>query len=250
MPESQPGHLVLSHSSTFRQGLALQLQVYISQGSALLTMDYQSSSRSQKKRSPTGSDTASSSRQALSTTSAPPSLRYFTAAASSSTPYESPYAQDQDRRSQPPSDSSVRSTSRSTSLYPSLSGHSTTRASHSKPGSSSSGDSIYDSPGPRGSRNTTPGGTMSTQRTMSSVSVLLENFFLLPGRLLRFTTSYCVWSVMFLQSSLRAKLQHPCLAFGLSVARGELSKSQSCMMMHCLIWYQFETITNLNVAQE
>ena len=194
MPEIRPSRLVLSHSSTFQQGLALQLRVYISRSSTLSTMDYQSSSRSQKKRSPTGSDTASSSsRQALSTTSAPPSLRYFTAAASSSTPYESPYAQDQDRRSQPPSDSSVRSTSRSTSLYPSLSGNSTTRASHSKQ-SSSSGDSIYDSPGPRGSRNTTPGGTMSTQRTMSSVSVSLEDFFLLPGRFLRFTTSCGVFT--------------------------------------------------------
>ena len=154
-------------------------------------MDYQSTSRSQKKRSPTGSDTATSSRQQLSTTSAPPSLRYFTAAASSSIPYESPYAQDQDRRSQPPSDSSVRSTSRSTSLYPSLSGTSTTRVSHSKQSSSSSsGGSIYDSPGPRGSRNTTPGGTMSTQRTMSSVSVLLN-------------ISFAVWSLHTVHKFLR-----------------------------------------------
>lgn len=137
-------------------------------------MDYQSSSRSQKKRSPTGSDTASSSRQAVPTTSVPPSLRYFTAVASSSTPYESPYAQDQDSRSQPPSDSSVRSTSRSTSLYPTLSGVPTTRSLHSKQSSSSSGDSIYESQGPRHSRNTTPGGTMSTQRTMSSVSQLFD----------------------------------------------------------------------------
>ena len=142
-------------------------------------MDYQSSSRSHKKRSPTGSDTASSSRQALPTTSVPPNLRYFTAIASSSTPYESPYAQDQDRRSVPPSDSSVRSASRSTNVYPTLSGPSTTQAPHSKQSSSSSssGSSLYDSPGPRGSRNTTPGGTMSTQRTMSSVSLLLDLSF-------------------------------------------------------------------------
>lgn len=140
-------------------------------------MDYQSSSRSHKKRSPTGSDTASSSRQALPTTSVPPTLRYFTAVASSSTPYESPYAQDQDRRSLPPSDSSIRSTSRSTNVYPTLSGPSTTRAPHSKQSSSSSGSSLYDSPGPRGCRNTTPGGTMSSQRTMSSVSLLLDLSF-------------------------------------------------------------------------
>lgn len=140
-------------------------------------MDYQSSSRSQKKRSPTGSDTASSSRQAVPTTSVPSSLRYFTTAASSSTPYESPYTQNQDRRSQPPSDSSIRSTSRSTSVYPTSSGPSTTRAPHSKQSSSSSGGSLYDSPGPRGNRNITPVGTMSTQRTMSSVSLLLDLSF-------------------------------------------------------------------------
>ena len=135
-------------------------------------MDYQSSSQSQQKRSPTGSNKASSSRQAVSTTSVPPRLRYFTASASSSTPYESPYALNQDRRSQPPSDSS-------TSLYPTLSGPSTTRAPHSKKNSSSSssGGSLYDySPGPRGSRNTTPGGTMSSQRNMSSVSLVLHLF--------------------------------------------------------------------------
>ena len=140
-------------------------------------MDYQSSSRSQKKRSPTSSDTASSSRQAVPTTSVPSSLRYFTTAASSSTPYESPYTQNQDRRSQQPSDSSIRSTSRSTTLYPTLSGPSTTRAPHSKQSSSSSGGSLYDFPGPRGNRNITSGGTMSTQRAMSSVSLLLDLSF-------------------------------------------------------------------------
>lgn len=144
-------------------------------------MDYQSSSRSQKKPSSTGSDRASSSRQAAPTTTVSPSLRYFTAAASSSRPYESPYAQDQDRRSQPPPDSSVRSTSRSTGVYPTLTGPSPTRVPHSTQSSSSSGGSLYDSPGPRGSRNTTPGGTMSTQRTMSSVSILLD-LSLLFGR--------------------------------------------------------------------
>ena len=134
-------------------------------------MDYQSSSRSQKTRSPAIFTTASSSRQALPSTSFSPSLRYFTAAASSSVPYESPYAQDQDRRPQPPSYSSDRSTSRSTSVFPTSSAPYTPRAAHSKQ-SSSSGDSIYDSPGPRGSRSITPVGTMSTQRAMSSVSLL------------------------------------------------------------------------------
>ena len=160
-------------SSRICRGLALQLHFYIIQALALFTMDYQPSSRSQKKPSPAGSDTASSSRQAVPATSFPPSLRYFTAAASSSIPYESPYAQDQDRRSQPPSDSSVRSASRLTSVYPTLSGPPTTRTPHSKQ-SSSSGNSLYDPPDPRGSRKTTPGGTMSSQRTMSSVSLRLH----------------------------------------------------------------------------
>ena len=137
-------------------------------------MDYQPYSRSQKTRSPAGSNTASSSRQAIPTTSCSPSLRYFTAAASSSVPYESPYAQDQDRRPQPPSYSSDRSTSRSTSVFPTSSGPYTSRAPHSKQSSSSSSDSVYDSPGPRGSRHITPGGTMSTQRAMSSVSLLSQ----------------------------------------------------------------------------
>lgn len=153
----------ICHSSRFQRGLGPQLQVYIIQGRALFTMNYQSSSRSQKKRSPTSAYTASPSRQAAPTTSAPPSLRYFTAVASSSIPYESPYTQDQDKPS------SDRSTSRSTGVYPTLSEPSTTRAPQSEH-SSSSGSSIYDYPSPRDSRNTAQKGTMSTQRTMSSVS--------------------------------------------------------------------------------
>ena len=153
-------------------------------------MNYQSSSRSQKKRSPTLSDTASSSRQATPTTSVPPSLRYFTAAVSSSGPYESPYAQNHDRRPQRPSDSSVRSTSSSTSVYPSLSSLSITRESHSKQSSSCSDDSLYDSPGSSRSRYTTPAGTMSSQRTMSSVSSLLtQNPLRCRFAFLFFTTS-------------------------------------------------------------
>ena len=129
-------------------------------------MNYQSSSRSQKKRSSPGSDTILSSRQITPpTSSVTPNLRYFTAAASSSIPYESPYAQNQDRRSQPPTDSSVRSVS------------TTTRTHRSKQSPSSSDDSIYDSPGSCGSRYTTPGGIMSTQRTMSSVSQLWDLCF-------------------------------------------------------------------------
>ena len=184
-------------------------------------MDYQSSSQSPKKRSPTGSNTSSSSRQAVPTTSVPPSLRYFTASASSSTPYESPYALNQDR-------SPIRSTSRSASLYPTSSGASATRAPHSKQNSSSSssGGSIYDSPGPRGSRNTTPGGTMSTQRTMSSVSLLPQSFMpiqwllnstifcdFLKGTRYCLESGYCNPSCCY--TYLRAKLRHPCLAFDL-----------------------------------
>ena len=163
--------LCISQSSRFWQGLGLQIQIYIFHALALSTMNYQSSSRSQKKRSPTSSNTASSSRQTTPTASLPPSLRYFTAAASASVPYESPYAQNQDRRPQRPSDSLVRSTSSSTSVYPTSSGLSTTRTPQSKQSSSGSDDSFYDSPGPRSSRYTTPAGTMSSsQRTMSSVS--------------------------------------------------------------------------------
>ena len=171
MHENYLDALCISHSSRFWQGLGLQIQVYIFNGLALSKMNYQSSSRSQKKRSPASSGTASSSRQATPTASLPPSLRYFTAAASSSVPYESPYAQNQDRRPQRPSDSFVRSTSSSTSLYPTSSGLSTTRTPQSKQSSSCSDDSFYDSPGARSSRYTTPAGTMSSsQRTMSSVS--------------------------------------------------------------------------------
>ena len=137
-------------------------------------MNYQSSySRSQKKRSPTDSDTTSSWRQATPTASVPPTLRYFTAVASSSIPYESPYAQNQDRRPQRPSDSSVRSTSRSTSVYPTLSGLSITQTPRSKQSSSCSDDSFYDSPGSSRSRYINPADTMSSSRTMSSVSSLL-----------------------------------------------------------------------------
>ncbi len=156
--------MCISNSSRFWRSLGPQLHVYISQRLALFTMNYQSSSRSQKKRSPTGSDTASSSRSVPPTTFVPPSLRYFTAAASSSIPYESPYAQDQDRQA-------------STSVYPTSSSPSTTRKPQSKQSSSSSGGSIYDYPDYQSSRNTTPGGTMSTQRTMSSVSLLLDLSF-------------------------------------------------------------------------
>ena len=171
MHENYLDALCISHSSRFWQGLGLQIQVYIFNGLALSKMNYQSSSRSQKKRSPASSGTASSSRQATPTASLPPSLRYFTAAASSSVPYESPYAQNQDRRPQRPSDSFVRSTSSSTSVYPTSSGLSTTRTPQSKQSSSCSDDSFYDSPGARSSRYTTPAGTMSSsQRTMSSVS--------------------------------------------------------------------------------
>ena len=179
MHENYLDALCISHSSRFWQGLGLRIQVYIFHGLALSTMNYQSSPRSQKKRSPTSSGTASSSRQATPTASLPPSLRYFTAAANSSVPYESPYAQNQDRRPQRPSDSFVRSTSSSTSVYPTSSGLSTTRIPQSKQSSSSSDDSFYDSPGPRSSRYTTPAGTMSSnQRTMSSVSRLLTRSLL------------------------------------------------------------------------
>ena len=185
-------------------------------------MDYQSSSRSQKSRSPAVYNTVLSSRQAISTTSCSPSLRYFTAAASSSVPYESPYAQDQDRRPQPPSYSSDRSTSRSTSVFPTSSGPYTSRAPHSKQSSSSSGDSIHDSPGPRGSRSITPGGTMSTQRAMSSVS-LLSHLSLVLFSFAEYT-SFCgmreetnLLYVCERRDVLRAKLQDPCLASALSV---------------------------------
>ena len=137
-------------------------------------MEYPSSSRPQAKRTPTDADTVFSSRQAVPNTSIPSRLQYFTAAASSSRPYESPYAQNQDRRPPHSSESSVRVSSRSTSVYPTLAGSPISRGSLSKQSSPSLFGSIYDPPDPRGSSNTTPGDTMNTQRTMSSVSSLVD----------------------------------------------------------------------------
>lgn len=140
-------------------------------------MDYQTSSRSSKKPSPITSDTrSSSSRYSASTpTTNSAALKYFTAAANSSKPYESPYAQNIDKPSQRSSASNIRASNitastRPSSNIPSYTASSQSRASIS-PESSSSGGSLYtSSPAPQYQRHGTPS-TMSASRNMSSVSL-------------------------------------------------------------------------------
>ena len=136
-------------------------------------MDYQTSSRSQKKPSRTSSSNHSSPlRHSTPITTESASLRYFTAA-NPPVPYESPYAQNIDRQSRPPSDSTFYASSRSTSINPALTVPSPLPASTS-PYSSSSGESLYrSSPTPPNYRQNRSG-TMSSSRTMSAVSHILK----------------------------------------------------------------------------
>ena len=135
-------------------------------------MDHQTS-RSQKKRSPTGS--SSSSKYSNSTTTESASLRYFTALANTSTPYESPYAQDRDKRPQQPTTAALRAstistTARSVSAEPSYKTTSLPVRGAPSTHSSSSGGSLYTaSPSRQPQRAETPG-SMSSSKTMSSVS--------------------------------------------------------------------------------
>ena len=126
-------------------------------------MGHQTTSSSHKKPSPTTSSksfSSSSSKHSIPATTALSSLGYFPAVANSNVPYESPYAQNKDRKP----------ASRSTSEQTLLSAPTPIRASTSAYSSSSSGGSLYtSSPAPPQYRQTTPG-TMSNSRTMSSVS--------------------------------------------------------------------------------
>ena len=130
-------------------------------------MGYQTATSSQKKPSPTvssKSSSSSSSRNSVPATTASSSSRYLTAVANSNAPYESPYAQNKDKKP----------ASRSTSEQTVLSAPTPIRASTLAYSSSSSGGSVYtSSPAPSQYRQTTPG-TMSNSRTMSSVSQFLH----------------------------------------------------------------------------
>lgn len=137
-------------------------------------MDYPTSSRRQKKPSPTGSD--SSSKYSSPTTTESASGGYFTALANSSTPYESPYTQGRDKRPQPPTTLTLRAsttsnTTRSQRVDPSYQPTSPPVRGSLSTYSSSSGGSLYtSSPSREQQRGTTPGSMSSSSKAMSSVS--------------------------------------------------------------------------------
>lgn len=165
-------------------------------------MAHQSFSQFSKRPSPSGSDSRSSSsrRSTSNTTTDSAALRYFTAAATSSIPYESPYAQNIDRPSQRPSETNIRASNinasaRSSSVAPSLIAPSQVRASLS-PHSSSSGGSLYtSSPAPQHQRQGTP--SMMSSRTMSLVSRTLYLSFLSNYCGLQSTFTALVYPFMF-----------------------------------------------------
>lgn len=149
-------------------------------------MDYQTPSRNQKKKSPTNpSPPRSSSRLSDSSLSDSASIRYYTALANSSTlyqsPYESPYARDEDRRTQPPTESASRTsaistTSGSTTVNPSYTAPSPATKDSPSTYSSSSGGSLYTSSLTAQSYRGNTLGSMSPSKgkTMSSVSPFLD----------------------------------------------------------------------------
>ena len=130
-------------------------------------MVHQTATSSQKKPSPTvsiKSSSSSSSRNSIPPTTASSSSGYLTAVANSNAPYESPYAQNKDKKP----------ASRSISEQTVISATTPIRAPTSAYSSSSSGESVYtSSPAPPQYRQSTPG-TMSNSRTMSSVSQCLH----------------------------------------------------------------------------
>lgn len=114
-------------------------------------MDYQTPSRNQKKKSPTDrSSRPSPSRHSSSSLSESASLRYYTALATSSTPYQSPYTQDEDRPTQLPTGSASRTSAKSTTsnsiVDPSYKAPSPPTKDSLSTYSSSSGGSLYTSP--------------------------------------------------------------------------------------------------------
>lgn len=135
-------------------------------------MDYQTSSRSQKKPYYSSSNSqSSSSRHSTHSATDSASIRYYTALANSSTPYESPYAQDKDRQTQPPTNPALRaSATRSTSVNPSYKASSPPVRDSLSTYSSSSGGSLYTSSPSRQQHRGTTSGSMSSSKGMSSVS--------------------------------------------------------------------------------
>lgn len=134
-------------------------------------MDYQATSSRQKRPSPKHSNSYSaSSRRPISSTSESASIRYYTALANSSTPYESPYAQD----TQPPTNQTLRasttSIARSPSVNPAYIAPSPPTKESLSTYSSSSGGSLYPSSTSRQEYRSNTPGTMSSSKTMSSVS--------------------------------------------------------------------------------
>lgn len=131
-------------------------------------MGHQTATSSQKKPSPTvsiKSSSSSSSRNSIPPTTASSSSGYLTAVANSNAPYESPYAQNKDKKP----------ATRSISEQTVLSAPNPIRGSTPAYSSSSSGGSVYtSSPAPPQYRQTTPG-TMSNSRTMSTVSQFVHS---------------------------------------------------------------------------
>lgn len=136
-------------------------------------MDYQTSSRSHKKTSATGSNY--SSRLSPVTATEPASVRYFAALANSTTPYESPYAQDRDKRPQPPAvrTSATPTATRSPREEPTYRRSSPPIGGSLSTHSSSSGGSLFTSSTSRRQQRSTTPGSMSSSKAMSSVSQFL-----------------------------------------------------------------------------
>ena len=136
-------------------------------------MDYQISSRSQKKSSPAGSNSSPAS--SIPTTTQSARVSYFTAIANSSTSYESPYAQGRDKRPQPPTAAAIRASTistatRSSSVDPAYKRGSPPVRGALSTSSSSSGGSLYTSSPSRQQQQGDITETMSSSRDMSSVS--------------------------------------------------------------------------------
>lgn len=179
--KTQPGFSSLtciSLSRPFWQDLVLRLQIFYKLlPFPVFKMDYQTPYRSQKRKSPTDPNSrSSSSKESTSSLPESASIRYYTALAKSSTPYISPYAQDDNRRTQPPTTLALRapatSTSRSTTVNSSYKAPSAPTKGSLSTYSSSSGGSLYTSSPPRQTYAEHSPGSMSSSKgkTMSSVS--------------------------------------------------------------------------------
>ena len=135
-------------------------------------MDYPTASRDPKKPSSTGS--TSSSRRSTSATTESASVRYFTAFANSSAPYESPYAQVYDKRTQSPTTSGLQTSTAARTASPSARVAYTATSLPSRGNlstySSSSGGSLYTTSRSNQQRRGGTPGSMSSSKPMSAVS--------------------------------------------------------------------------------